>query len=277
MVKGIEMSIDEKDISQAIISEYMKELYDCTDADVIVVGAGPSGTIAAWKLAEKGYKTVIMEKNIKPGGGMYLGGMLMNKLVVEEDALYLLQEAGVSTMKKYKEGLYVGDAHEVATKLLAKAFDAGAKLLNAIEVVDVIYRDKEGIKGVVANWHIVSEYPEWVTCVDPLAFKSKVVIDASGHATEIASVAGDKIGFPVRGREGSMWAERAEKVTVEQTQEIYPGLIVCGMAVNSTFGLPRMGPIFGAMFLSGEKAAELAHQKLSGETSKEKKPIAQMT
>ncbi len=275
MVKGIEMSIDEKDISQAIISEYMKELYDCTDVDVIVVGAGPSGTIAAWKLAEKGYKTVIIEKNIKPGGGMYLGGMLMNKLVIEKDAMYLLEEAGVKSMKPYKAGLYVGDAHEVATKLLAKAFDAGAKMLNAIEVVDVIYRGKEGIKGVVANWHVVSEYPEWVTCVDPLAFRAKMVVDASGHATEIASVAGDKIGFPVRGREGSMWAEEAERVTVERTEELYPGLVVCGMAVNSTFGLPRMGPIFGAMFLSGEKAAQIVHEKLSGAKKKEQKTVAQ--
>jgi len=147
-------------------------------------------------------------------------------------------------------------------------------MLNAVEVVDVVYRDKEGIRGVVANWHAVSEYPEWVTCVDPLAFRSKLVIDASGHATEIASVAGDKIGFPVKGREGSMWVERSEKVTVEHTKEIYPGLIVCGMAVNSTFGLPRMGPIFGAMFLSGMKAAEIAHEKLSAISIKEKKAIA---
>ena len=60
-----------------------------------------------------------------------------------------------------------------------------------------------------------------------------------------------------------MWADKSEKVTVEQTQEIYPGLIVCGMAVNSAYGLPRMGPIFGAMFLSGEKAAQIAHEKLT--------------
>ncbi|MBI5553500.1 MAG: thiazole biosynthesis protein [Candidatus Diapherotrites archaeon] len=258
-----DFKIDEKDVSQAIISEYLKELYDCTDCDVIVAGSGPAGTIAAWKLAEMGYKTVIMEKNIKPGGGMYLGGMLMNKLVVEETAMHLLEEAGVRSMKAYKNGLLVGDAYEVSTKLLAKAFDAGAKMLNAVEVVDVIYREKEGIKGVVANWHAVSEYPEWVTCVDPLAFRSKIVIDATGHATEIASVAGDKIGFPVKGREGSMWTERSEKETVEYTQELYPGLIVCGMAVNSTYGLPRMGPIFGAMFLSGEKAAKIAHERLT--------------
>ena len=34
------------------------------------------------------------------------------------------------------------------------------------------------------------------------------------------------------------------------------------MAANSVNGLPRMGPIFGGMFLSGIKAAKLALEKL---------------
>jgi len=34
------------------------------------------------------------------------------------------------------------------------------------------------------------------------------------------------------------------------------------MAANGVAGLPRMGPIFGGMFLSGIKAAKLALMKL---------------
>jgi len=66
VAKGTDaFDVDEKDVTTAIVSEYMKELIDVTETDVIVVGSGPAGTIAAWKLAEKGLKTVIIEKNIK--------------------------------------------------------------------------------------------------------------------------------------------------------------------------------------------------------------------
>jgi thiamine thiazole synthase len=52
-----------------------------------------------------------------------------------------------------------------------------------------------------------------------------------------------------------MWSEVGERLTVDATQEIYPGLIVAGMAANAATRAPRMGPIFGGMLLSGKKAA----------------------
>lgn len=58
--------------------------------------------------------------------------------------------------------------------------------------------------------------------------------------------------------EKPMWSEVGEKEILDNTREIYPGLLVAGMAANAVFGSPRMGAIFGGMFLSGQKAAKIA-------------------
>lgn len=65
--------------------------------------------------------------------------------------------------------------------------------------------------------------------------------------------------------ERSLWAERAETTTLENTKEVFPGVFVAGMAANATFGSYRMGPLFGGMLLSGEKVAKLVLERLEKE------------
>ncbi len=49
---------------------------------------------------------------------------------------------------------------------------------------------------------------------------------------------------------------------VAHTREVVPGMVICGMEVAELDGAPRMGPTFGAMFISGQKAAHCALNSL---------------
>jgi thiamine thiazole synthase len=117
------------------------------------------------------------------------------------------------------------------------------------------------IVGAVVQWTSVSMSG---LHVDPLPIKSKAVIDCTGHDAEVLAVASRKIpelNIMVPG-EKSMWVDLAEKLIVENTGEVCPGLYVAGMAVASLHQTPRMGPIFGGMLLSGKKVAELVIEKI---------------
>jgi len=76
--------IDEVKISKAIIESYTKDLLDATETEVAIAGAGPAGLTAAYYLAKKGVKTVIFERKLSIGGGMWSGGMRFSRIVAQD-------------------------------------------------------------------------------------------------------------------------------------------------------------------------------------------------
>ena len=250
----------EKEVTRAIASEFIKEFQKYVESDVIVVGAGPSGLMAAKGLAERGVKVLIVEHNNYLGGGFWIGGYLMNKVTVRAPAQKILDELKIPYIE-YTKGLYVADGPHACSRLIAATCDAGAKVLNMTKFDDVVLREGDKVGGIVVNWTPVEALPRVITCVDPVGLEARVVIDATGHGASVVKKLEER-GLIKAAGEGAMWVEKSEDLVVEHTGEAYPGLVVAGMAVSTTYGLPRMGPTFGAMLLSGKKAAEVAYEKL---------------
>jgi len=247
--------MDEVIISKAITESYLKDLLDSMEVDVAIAGAGPSGMVAGYYLAKSKVKVAIFERKLSVGGGMWGGGMMFNRIVVQSEAKAVLDELGISS-KQYRKGYYVADAVEAASTICSRCLKAGAKIFNLLSVEDVMIRENDRITGLVLNWSAVSLAN---LHVDPMAIRAKLVIDATGHDAEVCRIVARKMGAGVEViGEKSMWAEVGEKEIVANTREVCPGLLVTGMAANAVFGSPRMGAVFGGMLISGKKVAKLA-------------------
>jgi thiazole biosynthesis enzyme len=256
--------MDEVIISRAIVESYMKDFMDAMEVDVAVAGAGPAGLVTAYYLAKEGIKVVVFERQLRLGGGMPGGGMMFSRIVLQEEGRRIFDEFEV-TVKEHKKGYYIADSLEAVSTICSRAIKAGAKIFNMISVEDVMIREDDRIAGLVLNWSAVS----WSKLhVDPLTVRCKVAVDATGHDAEVCRIVVEKVGPKMRTKTGevmgekSMWAEKGEREILENTREVYPGLVVAGMTANAVFGSPRMGAIFGGMLLSGQKAARLAIELL---------------
>jgi len=244
----------EKDVTRAIARSFAETFDAAVESDVLVAGAGPSGLMCAKRLAERGVRVLLVERNNYLGGGFWLGGYLMNKVTVRAPAHKVLDELGVPH-KEASEGLHVADAPHACSRLIAAACDAGITVANMTSVEDVVLREEARVAGAVVNWTPVQSLPRQITCVDPVALEARVVVDATGHEAHVAGVLSKRGLLEVPG-EGAMWVRRSEDAVLERTGQVHPGLVAVGMAVAAVHGLPRMGPTFGAMLLSGEKGAE---------------------
>ena len=257
------MTLDEVKISRAIIERFFQKLLDSLDSDVAIVGGGPAGLTAAYYLAREKKKVVLFERKLSLGGGMWGGGVMFSEIVVQAEGKEILDAFRVET-SRFDEDYYTADSIEATTTICSRATKAGARMFNLFSVEDVMMTE-DRVNGLVINWSAV----ELANLhVDPVTVRSKYVVDATGHAAEVARVIEKKSGCKLRTATGGvigerpMHAERGERTILENTREIFPGVFAAGMCCNAVFGGPRMGPIFGGMLMSGRKVAQLILEKL---------------
>jgi len=267
--------IREATVSRAMTSRYFKDLDTYAESDVVIVGAGSAALACAYELSKIApeLKIALIEQSVSPGGGAWLGGQLFSAMVLRKPAHLLLDELEVPYED---EGDYVVCKHAalmtstILSKVLARP---NVKLFNATVVEDLIIKDDavkgRYVAGVVTNWTLVAMAHDTQSCMDPNVIEAKVVVSGCGHdgpfgahtVKRLASVgmvnregsgAGSVPGM------GALDMNSPEDKIVNNTREVAPGVILCGMELAEVDGSARMGPTFGAMFVSGQKAAHLA-------------------
>ncbi|MFH0986416.1 MAG: NAD(P)/FAD-dependent oxidoreductase, partial [Candidatus Micrarchaeota archaeon] len=159
--------------------------------DVIIVGAGPGGSIAARECAKRGLKTLVIEKRQEIGApvrcGEGLGEVWMKKSNLEYDPSWCLFEShgallvspsGKEIEIRTKNKGYVIERKRFEKKLAQQAILAGAKYIIKSEVFDVL-KEKDYVIGVKAR-----------TPEGDFDFKAKLVIAADGVDSKTARFAG---------------------------------------------------------------------------------------
>lgn len=262
--------IREREVSREMTSRYFNDLYKYADADVIIVGSGSAGLACAYELSKHPEVSVaLIEQSVSPGGGAWLGGQLFSSMVVRKPADRFLKELGIE-YEEEENYVILKHAAQYTSTIMSKVLAApNVKLFNATCVEDLIVKDSR-VAGVVTNWSTVTLFGhDTQSCMDPNVLEAKVVVSACGHdgpfgATGVKRLQELGLVDKVPGM-AALDMNKAEDAVVANTREVYPGMIITGMEVAEVDGCPRMGPTFGAMFISGQKAAYLALKNLGKE------------
>jgi thiamine thiazole synthase len=100
---------------------YFNDLDKFAESDIVIIGAGSAGLSCAYELSKIApeVKIAIIEQNVSPGGGAWLGGQLFSAMVIRKPADGLLKELGVAYED---EGDYVVVKHAalMTSTLLSK-------------------------------------------------------------------------------------------------------------------------------------------------------------
>ncbi|MCS7172513.1 MAG: NAD(P)/FAD-dependent oxidoreductase [Armatimonadetes bacterium] len=188
--------------------------------DVLVVGAGPAGGMAAWTAARMGLRVLILEEHPVVGDPAHCAGKLSVHAFAEfgipqDLARTALRAATVYspggepvTLRRQVPDSYVVDRDVFDRWLVQQALHAGAALLLRTRACAVA-RDGEGV------------VLEAVRDQAPLRFRARVVVDAEGARARLATLVG--LGSPRRMLRGLQYQVTGIPLQEADTVEVYLG------------------------------------------------------
>ncbi|MFL6863330.1 MAG: dihydrolipoyl dehydrogenase [Allosphingosinicella sp.] len=206
------------------------------DFDVLVIGAGPGGYVAAIRAAQLGLKTACAESRETLGGTCLNVGCIPSKALLHASELF--EEAAHGTLAKWgikTSGVEVdlGTMHD-SRKEAVKGLTQGVEFLfkkNKVEWLKGLatFEGKDTVKvgdRTVRAKNVVIATGSSVTPLPGVEIDQERIVDSTG-ALELPKVPGHLvvIGGGVIGLElGSVWKRLGAKVTiVEYLDQILPG------------------------------------------------------
>jgi dihydrolipoamide dehydrogenase len=207
------------------------------DFDVLVIGAGPGGYVAAIRAAQLGLKTACAEARETLGGTCLNVGCIPSKALLHASELF--EEAAHGTMAKWgikASGVEIDlDTMHASRREAVKGLTGGIEFLfkkNKIEWLKGLatFESADSVKvgdRTVRAKNIVIATGSSVTPLPGVTVDQERIVDSTG-ALELAQVPDHLvvIGGGVIGLElGSVWRRLGAKVTVvEYLDQILPGM-----------------------------------------------------
>ncbi|ATD65374.1 dihydrolipoyl dehydrogenase [Neisseria weixii] len=208
--------------------------------DVIVIGAGPGGYVAAIRAAQLGFKTACIDAGVnKAGDAPALGGTCLNVGCIPSKALLQSSEHFHAVQHDFAEhGITVGDIKFDAAKMIERKdgivnkLTGGVKFLFQKNKIDSLFGlgsfkgkngdlyqievDNKGEKTVVEAKHVIVATGSVPRPLPQIAIDNVNVLDNEGalNLTEVPAKLG-VIGSGVIGLEmGSVWKRVGSEVTI---------------------------------------------------------------
>ena len=206
------------------------------DYDVLVIGAGPGGYVAAIRAAQLGLKTACAESRETLGGTCLNVGCIPSKALLHASELF--EEASHGALAKF--GVEIEGAKLNLDQMHAEKTKAVGELTGGIEYLfkknkvtwlkgKAAFQDSSTVKvgdQTVTARDIVIATGSVVTPLPGVAIDQKVVVDSTGALAlpkvpeHLVVIGGGVIGLEL----GSVWRRLGAKVTVvEYLDQILPG------------------------------------------------------
>ena len=243
--------------------------------DVVVIGSGPGGYVAAIKAAQLGLKTAVVEKRATFGGTCLNIGCIPSKAMLYASEIFAetghsFEQLGVETgkpklnlekMLAHKDATVASNVNGVAflfKKNKIDSFRGTGKVIAAGKVSvtgeDGKAEEVEARNIIIATGSDVAGIPGVKVEID-----EKVIVSSTGALefrkvpASLVVVGGGVIGLEL----GSVWARLGSKVTVIE----YLDMILGGMDAEIAKQFQRMLAKQGIEFRLGSKVTDVAKAK----------------